>query len=205
MKQYTKTELANRALDLAGKDTLLSYDTATDPVAKLVQRNFSPVFLRCLRKADWPFALKRITLNPSATLPVNEFSTQFSLPNDFVRLARLWPTCSPYKIEGTSILIDEPSITLKYVSSDHVENPGYIDPVFAEYFSHELAVAIIYKETDSTELKRELKAAALDMFHEASALFSQEDSNDEIPESVWITTRYADYPLQEEIRIQGLE
>ena len=33
MKQYTKTELANRALDLAGKDTLLSYDTATDPVA----------------------------------------------------------------------------------------------------------------------------------------------------------------------------
>lgn len=205
MQSYTKTDLANRAFDIVGLETVLNIDTATSADAKLVQRNFAPVMLRCLRKADWPFALKRISLNPSATAPENEFSYKFSLPSDFARLARLWPVFTPYKIEGTYILTDEASITLKYVSSDAVTNPGYLDPVFAEYFAHELAVAICYKKTDSVNLRKEIMQAAINLFHEASALFSQEDTDDAMPESPWITARYGDYNIPQEIRIEGLE
>lgn len=207
MTQSSRTALANRALDLVGKDTKLDIDVATDAVAKNVQRNFTPVFLRCLRKFDWPFAIKRLSLNPSGTTPVNEFSYQFDLPNDYVKLAGIDPWNIAYKMEGNSLLCNENAVTLKYVSSDCLSIPANIDPDFAEYFAHELAVALTYKMTDSVQLRKELREASKALYAEATALLSQEGTDDPLPESPWITDRYGggDPGTTQEIRIVGLE
>ncbi|HWT40385.1 MAG TPA: hypothetical protein VN081_03925 [Dongiaceae bacterium] len=209
---YSKTSIANRALDLVGKDTKLDITTATDTDAKNVQRNYKPVFLRCLRKADWPFAIKRVALNPSSTAPVNEYSYAFPLPPDYVRLSQIFPKWTEYQIENGLLLTNEQIITIKYVSSDCIEAPGKIDPSFAEFLSHELAAALTYKMTDSINLRKELRDAANGYFHEAAALLSQEGTDDPLPESPWIAARYfpssdfgCDYNNPQEIRIQGLE
>lgn len=210
MAGFTKTSLANRALDLVGKDTMLDYNTATNTYAKNVQRNFEPVFKRCLRKSDWPFALKRVSLSPDAATPENQFSYQFTLPSDFVKLSDLWPKYFgepvPHTVEGGKLLCNENAVTIKYVSGLCIKNPTGIDPNFAEYFCHELAVALTYKMTDSVQLRKELRETAKEIFEEATSLHSQEGTDDPIPESEWITVRYgAGQTIHDEIRIEGLE
>lgn len=202
-----KTILVNRALDLVGKDALLDFDTDTSATARVMQRNYEPVMLRCLRRAEWSFAIKRVNLNPLASAPVNEFSFAFQLPGDMLKMIKLFPTGIPYKIENGRILCDENAITIKYVSNEALTDPSICDPSFAEYFAHELAVAVCYKFTDSVALRNELKKSAEEMFREAAAMFSQEDTDDPLPESNWVTARWtvgADLE-QNSIRIAGIE
>lgn len=207
---YSKTSLANRALDLVGKATVLDITTATGADAKNVNRHFEPVFKRCLRRYDWPFALKRMQLNPDASAPVNEFAYKFALPANYVRLADIWPKLYgsplPYKIEEGYILCDENDITIKYVSSAVLSDLSSLDPNFAEYFAHELAVALTYKMTDSVALRKDLRDTARELYAEATALLSQEGTDDPVPESPWITDRYGGSSnIHDEISIEGLE
>lgn len=205
MPYFTKTEICNRALDLVGKDTYLDIDTSTNTTALLVARNWQPVMLRCLRKAQWPWAIKRVTLSPSVTVPENEFSNAFSLPAGMLKLIRVWPANIVFKIEGEYILSDEDELTLKYVGNEPLTDPSVCDPAFAEYLAHELAVAISYKITDSVVLRKELKEAAAELFKEATAIFSQEDVDDTLPESPWVAARGWDDYEDGTIRIDGLE
>lgn len=202
---YTRTSLANRALDIVSKDTELDIDAATSATGKLVLRNYDAVFKRCLRKAQWPWAIKRMALNPSADEPVNEFTYAFDLPSGFEKLIRIWPSRVPYKREGRQILCDENAITIKYIDNAAIQDPSVIDSDFAEYFAHELAAAIIMKVTDSVALRKEVRDLAKERFTEAAALFSQEDTDDAIEESPWITVRDTDDYENGTIRIEGLE
>lgn len=202
---FSKTSIANKALDLVGKDPLLDLDSSTSPLGKLVQRNYDTTLLRCLRKSPWPWCLTRRALNPSGDSPLNEFAYAFDLPGDFVKMVKVWPTTAPYKIEGGQILCDENSLTIKYVDNRALVDPSVMDPAFAEYFAHELAVAISYKLTDSVALKNDLRKEAKERFLEAAALFSQEDTEDALPEAFWVTDRYGSAVEDGTIRIEGLE
>jgi hypothetical protein len=201
---YSRTSLANRACDLVGKDTFLDLDTDTTTWGKIVKRNFEPIFKYCLRKSPWPVPMVRMSLNPSATAPENEFSYAFDLPGNFIKLVRIFPDGIKYKREGDQIITDESAITIKYISSAVIDDPAKIDPDFAEYFAHSLAVAISYKATDSVALRNELKKEADRLFQEAAALFSQEDTDDDIEESPWVTARSASYDYGT-IKLEGLE
>lgn len=189
------TSLANRALDLVGKDIFLDIETSTSADARLVKRNYEPVLLRCLRKSDWPFALSRQSLNPDTVAPVNEFQYAYELPSDFVKLTRTFDKWICYKMEGTKRLVcNEQTLTVLYVNNKTLIDPSTMDPSFAEYFSHELAIALTYKLSDSINLRKELEQKALTLFEEAAAMHSQEGTDDPLPESPWITARYYDNP-----------
>lgn len=204
MSYFSRTSLANRALDLTGQDTILDLDTSTTATGKLVQRNFEPVFLRCLRKADWNFAIKRVSLAQVSPDPVNQYAFTYALPADCFKILLVFPRFSAYKVEQKYILSDESELILKYVSDEAIQDPEKVDPCFAEYFAHELAVAISYRITDSSVLRTELRTEAERLFKESAALFSQEGVDDEMPDSPWISTR-GFIPADGTIRIEGLE
>lgn len=202
---FSRTSLANRALDLVGKQTLLDLDADTSDTAKTMRRNYDLVFMRCLRKAEWPWAIKRYALSPSATPPVNEFSHAFPLPSDCVKVLRVWPKSTFYKVEDGHILSDESSMTIKYISNETLSTPSKVDPLFADYFAHELAIAVVQKFTDSTTLRQLLQKDAKERYSEATGVFSQEDVNDPMVESPWIDDRDAGMYEEGTIRIAGLE
>lgn len=194
---YTKTTLANRALDIVGKATITDYDTGAGATADCVRRNYEVVLKRCLRKAEPSFAIVREELTNTGSDPVNEFDFEFAEPAAMVKLLRVWATDDistntsfKFKRESGKILTDEESITIKYISSACFATPSLIaDDTFAEYFAHELAVAMAYKLTDSVTLRAEIKKEAFARFEETTAINSQEDTNDDPVESPWVTAR----------------
>lgn len=203
---YSDTALANRALSLVGKTpNLLDLATDTTPVGRLIKLHYEPVFLRCLRKSDWPFAIRRVDLSPSATAPENEFSTAFPLPGTLLRLLEVFPRGIKYRIENGLLLCDESVLTIKYVDSAALSDPSDVDPAFAEWFCYELAMSIAPQLTDSSTLLSALKEFAEERFREAAAIFSQEDGPDVIQESSWVTCRWAEQTDHGTIRLSGLE
>lgn len=201
----SRTTITNLALDFLGKDPIpVDLDTATTPLAKRMQRHYDANFRRCLRKALWPFALKRTTLNPSSTAPVNEFSFAYPIPSDCVKIVQLWPSNADYRREGRKILTDESSVTIRYVSDESVLDPSYCDADFIEWVALSLAVRASYGLTDSVDLRKDLTARAEEAFKEATATFSMEDTEEAIGDSIFITDReYASDT--DEIRLYGLE
>ncbi len=201
----SKTSLANRALSLVGRDpNLLDLDTDTTPVGRLIALQYDPVFLRCLRKSEWPFSIKRLALSPSSTAPANEFSKKFPVPTTMMRLLEVYPQGIKYRIEEGHIACDEDAITIRYVDSACLSDPSVCDAAFAEWFVYELALALSPSLTDSTTLQGNLNKLAEARYREAAALYSQEDGPDTIPESIWVTSR-ASYNSEESIRYDGYE
>lgn len=203
---YSVTSLANRALSLVGKSpNLLDLNTDTTATGRLVKLHYEPVYLRCLRKSDWPFAIKRVDLSPSATAPENEFSTAFPLPGTLLRLLEVFPRGIKYRVEEGSLLCDESVVTIKYVDKATLTDPSGADPAFAEWFCYELALSLAPQLTDSTTLISALKTFSEERFKEAAALYSQEDGPDVIIESSWVTSRWRDQSDEGTIRLSGLE
>lgn len=170
---FTKLDIYNRALDLTGSEPLNTI-TQDNDTARILSRNYDKILLRCLRRFPWPFAIKRVVLAPDATGPENEFDNQFTLPVDYVRTDEVFPLGIAYRIEHGKLFSDETTITLRYVSSESLEFTNKFDPDFAEYFSHELAVAIVYSLTDSPDLRALLAKETDARFKEATAVSSQE-------------------------------
>ena len=181
----SKLEVYNRALDLIGSVPLNSETEDTD-TARILERNYDRVLLRCLRSFIWPFAVKRTTLAPDATPPLNEFANRFLLPADYVRTDEVFPRGCAYRVERGYIFSDESSITLRYISDESLTLTDKMDPGFAEYFAHELAIAISFSLTDSTDLRSMLMKESKQRFQEATAINSQEFPEVEYDEGPWI-------------------
>lgn len=169
---FTKLDIYNRALDLTGSEPLNTI-TQDNDTARILSRNYDNILLRCLRRFPWPFAIKRVALSLDTDSPENEFDNQFTLPVDYVRTDEVFPLGIAYRIERGKLLSDETDITLRYVSSESLEFTNKFDPDFAEYFSHELALAVVYSLTDSSNQPR-LEKETEARFKEATAVSSQE-------------------------------
>lgn len=181
----TKLDIANRALDLTGSVPLSALDQDND-TARIIERNYDKILLRCLRKFPWPFAVKRVNLAPEATSPLNEFANQFILPADYLRTDEVFPRGFPYRIERDRLFSDESSVTLRYISSESLTETYRMDDGFVEYFAHELAAAICFSLTDSFTLRSALMKDAKDRFTEATAIDSQEFPEVEYDPGPWI-------------------
>lgn len=203
---YSKTSLANRALSLVGKNPgLLDLDTDTTPVGRLINLHYEPVFLRCLRKSEWPFAITRQALSPDATAPQNEFSYRFAIPGSMMKLLQVYPEQTKFRIEDGWLLANDNAITIRYIDNSSLQDPSVVDPAFAEWFTYELALSIAPQLTDSTTMISALKEFSEQRYREAAGLFSQEDGPDVIQESSWVTSRWSGTGMFGTIEYNGLE
>lgn len=202
---YTRTGLVNIALMWLGKELLNDLDTDTSPLARKIRPFFGHVFRRCLRVSAWPFALRRQALAQEATAPENEFSYRFAIPSDSCKLVRMYPNNVPYRQEGESILTDAPSLTLQYVSTDSVDNPSNVSCDFADFFGLTLAAQLAPTTLDDTDRIILLENKADKAMKLAAAQYSQEDTEYQIDDSVWVTDRAYYNAEHDSIRIEGLE
>lgn len=112
----SKTEIANRALLLIGETQILDIDDASDPTARKVKVFFQSTLEAELETTVWYFARKRAILAADAETPDFEFTYQFTLPNDFLRL--IGPeNPTDWLLEGDKILTnDGNTIKVTYIA-----------------------------------------------------------------------------------------
>ena len=175
----SKVEICNIALQLIGDESIISL---SDGTTQAEQCNFRYDSARrsVLEMHPWNFALSRGSLSLSATTPVFDFSHQFTLPNDCLRVIATDKELDTvynsdpyfngyktigfqssfaagrdrYKIEGRNLLYDDDTCFILYLRNE--ENTTLFSPLFVEALALFLASRIAYKITGSRSMEREL-------------------------------------------------
>jgi len=158
----SNTSLCNQALAMIGAKRLNDLDTDNSVEAIQCRTHFEPTRDSLLRSHWWGFASARASLAQDTVSPDFEWSNQFHLPGDFLRLRAVYDDNLPdkitrysYAIEGQLLLTNESSVDLRYVRK--VTDPTEFDSLFIEVLVLSLAIKLVMPLTQSRLLRRELK------------------------------------------------
>ena len=140
-----------------------------------------------LRIHDWKFAIKRSTLAPDVATPDYEWSKQFTLPSDLIRLIEIYPHTVKYRIEANKILCNESVLYIKYIY--RVTDPNEMDDTFRETLSAMLAKEMAIALTDSQRKKESAEGLYEVKLGDARYAGSIEDDLDTLESDDWLNSR----------------
>ncbi len=168
--------ICNMMLDLLNQPSITQLSSPETATEKLCARWYDQVRRTTLRKHTWNFALKRISLAALSEAPVSDYSAQFQLPSDFLRILDIGERNAQevdYEIENGNLLLNaEGPVYIRYVYN--IETVSQFDPLFIEVFAAELALKLSGKFGKSANEKAELKSYIDDLKEEAHAIDGQE-------------------------------
>lgn len=116
-----------------------------------------------LRASNWHFAKARQMLGALSEAPAFEFTYQYQLPTDFLRLIRIGdfiaypaPTVQNlYEIEGRRLMTNlPPSLPIKYIRRE--VDSSLWDPCFVEMLACRLALTTCERITGKTSLMQQI-------------------------------------------------
>jgi len=153
----SETDICNLALTRFGDRTITSL-TENSKAARLCALHYPRSRDMVLRAHPWNFAVKRKALSLSTTTPAYEFTSQFALPVDCLRVIRTgWDAASlsvEYRIEGRNLLCSESEAIIEYVA--RIEDPTQFDHLFIDVLSARLAAEICMAMTDNAGMTKNL-------------------------------------------------
>lgn len=167
----SQTDICNSALQRVGAATIMDI-TDNSREARACAVAYDSTRRAELRKRKWRFAMKRATLAPDTGAPNFEYTYQFTLPSDCLRIAL--PADNPeldWSLEGRKILtntfqspflgaspqpaVTGPALFLRYVSD--IEDATQFDTSFYELMGIALAIKICEPLTQSNQKKAGLQ------------------------------------------------
>lgn len=142
--------ISNSALAKIGAERILSLSDDSK-AARLCKQQFTPIFNEVLRSHPWNFAIKRVELAKTINTPAFEFTSEFQLPNDCLRvIGTNLLNEDQYSIEGDKVLTNTDALKIRYLSSDI--QVGLVDENFAEAMSMRMAADLAYSIKQSIPL-----------------------------------------------------
>jgi hypothetical protein len=152
-----------------------------------------------LASSDWNFARGRITLADHSDDPPAAWGYRYQYPSDCIKFRRITNPAGekkppiPYRIE----LSDDRETRSILTNLDEAEGVYTFNltqvNLFDEYFvlmlSFALASNLTYSITGKLELRQEMNRAFVEMSRAATAVNSNEDTEDLPPEADWIDGR----------------
>lgn len=180
-------DVCNSALQRVGANSIISLaDNSRE--ARAVSLSFDSNRRDEIRKHNWNFAIKRVILAPDATAPAFEFTYQFTLPADCLRVMRPPTTNLDWEIEGRKILTNDSSVlNLKYIAD--ITDVAQWDSSFYNVFASALALDIVEVLTQSNQKKAMLKEDYKDAIAEAKKMDSFEAGPEDPPDDEWWLAR----------------
>lgn len=185
MASTSKITICTNALIQLGSQPISSFDDGSDN-ALLCSNLWEQTRDGVLRAHPWNCAIKRVSLAPSAVVPVYGFSFAFDFPPEMLRLLEV-DTLGNYKVEGRQILADENPILIKYVFRNE-DVPSY-DALLVEALTAAMKAALAYPITKSTTKESETLALYLVRLRLARSVDAQEDTPDAIGDSQLLSAR----------------
>jgi hypothetical protein len=141
-----------------------------------------------IRSGKWNFATKRVELASTVNTPSFEYTYEFQLPSDCLKVLRLEQEDVKYVIEGNKLLTNETSIKIKYISD--VTDTDLFPSDFSEVLALKLACDICMQLTQDRLLKRDLLAELQVLLADARSMDAQEGTPDDLVNDVWLNSRY---------------
>lgn len=198
----SKVDIINRAMIKLGAPTIADPNEDSEQALK-ANVVFDSLLASELRKHAWSFAIARTQLAALAEAPAYEWTYQFQLPADFVRVVQVndyWQFAGvreatdeaavPYVIEGTKLLTNFTApLRFRYVRNVS-EDPTTWDATFVEAFACRLAEELCETLTKSVAKKAQMEKDYLQAVREARRVNAIELPPVPLPDNSWITGRY---------------
>ena len=167
-------DICNRALNQLGATTILSL-TEDSKNARLCNSRYTQVRDAVFRSHPWNCLQERLELAQSTTTPAWGYSFKYDLPGDCLRLLRILDYDSDHKVEGRSILSNNSSMKILYIS--RVTDPNQYDENLRETLSAALAADIAYAITSNNTTQQNMLALYQEKLRDARFVDSTEGYN----------------------------
>ena len=118
---------------------------------------------------------KRVELAQSTTTPAWGFKFKYDLPGDCLRLLKILDFDSNYRVEGRSILSDNTTMKILYIS--RVEDPNEYDELLRETLSAALGADIAYAITSNNTTSQNMIINYQEKLKDARFVDSTEGQN----------------------------
>lgn len=154
--------IINRALIRVAKDRINSIDENTQE-AIIANEIWDSCREEVLEEGPWSFAVGRANLALTGNTPTFEYTYEFQLPSDCLRVLEL-PEVEgdlEYEVEGNKLLTNVSTLKIKYIKN--ITNTGLFSPSFVKAMylklASELATAFRRNETLANKLMQEYENA----------------------------------------------
>lgn len=180
-------ELVNRALSSIGNESILTLSDGTT-VSNTCRNLYQGIVDATIRDNLWNSCAKRVQLALLTEEPVFGWTNQHQLPDDFLRVNRIYPNFFgeiPYAVEGQILLSDVDPVNLIYVARVGV---NIMDASLQNAIVYRLAMALAIPIKRSESLQRSMAALY-------SAEITQAVFNDaiEMPSQVYVVDSWPSF------------
>ncbi len=167
-------DICNTALNQLGASTILTL-TEDSKNARLCNARYTQIRDAVFRSHPFNCLQKRVELSSSTTTPAWGYSFKYDLPGDCLRLLRILDYDSDHKVEGRSILSNNSSMKILYIS--RITDPNQYDELLRETISAALAADIAYAITSNNTTQQNMIALYQDKLRDARFVDSTEGYN----------------------------
>jgi hypothetical protein len=179
-------QIINNALIKIGASAILTL-TENSESARAANLIYEQVRDASIRDHVWNFAIRRVELAQNSTAPAFEFSYQYNLPSDCLRVLRMEDMGMYYKIEGGKLLTDEGTAKILYLS--RVEDVNLFDALFVEALSARIAAELSVTLSESNTLYANMMEIYQRKIADARSMDAQESGYQEIIADTWLDSR----------------
>lgn len=190
-------EICNSALNILGANNITAL-TEDSKNARLCNQRYEPLRDAVFREHTWNCLVKRVQLAQDTASPTHEYTYQYQLPSDCIRVLSLGgyhdgsssnvDGGQKFKVEGRKILTDEDTVYLIY--SARIADPTQYDSLLIESIVARLAAELCYAITSSTSLAVALKQDYNEKLRLARHADATEGTPDYIDSSTFINSRF---------------
>lgn len=190
-------EICNSALNMLGANNITAL-TEDSKNARLLNQRYESVRDSVFRSHTWNCLIKRVELAADSDTPTHEYSYQYTLPADCIRVLKVGghhngsssdlDSGQKFKIEGRKLLTDETTIYLIYIFKN--TDPNEYDTLLIETIAARLASELCYAITASTSLAGQMYELYNQKLREARFVDATEGTADNIDSSSFINSRY---------------
>jgi hypothetical protein len=179
-------QIVNNALIKIGASTILTL-TENSEAARAANLIYEQVRDASIRDHVWNFAIRRVELAQNSTAPAFEFSYQYNLPSDCLRVLQMEDMGMYYKIEGGKLLTDEGTAKILYLS--RVEDVNLFDALFVEALSTRIAAELSITLSESNTLYSNMMEMYQRKIADARSMDAQESGYQELIADTWLDSR----------------
>lgn len=182
MATPTPVSICSNALLILGDNPIASFNDGTDR-ARLASNLWDSTRDYVLRRHPWNCAVKRVLLAPDATPPAFDYSRQFLLPGDSLRVLSVGQQGErlDYVLEGRLILADVESLPLRYIFRN--TNVATWDAMLVHAMTVVMRSLFAYPITESGNLEGLIEQVLREVLKESRAVDGQEDPGDALDDS----------------------
>jgi len=189
MTEISDVSICNMALGHIGDQRITSLDDNTE-AAKACNAFYAILRDEVTQAYPWNFAITRVNLASTATVPVYEYTNTFNLPTNpwCLRVLEVQDfTEREWTVEGRKLLVNASSVNIRYIK--RLENPGDMTPLFASALSLRLAASLAVRLTEDLKKQAQMWKLYTAVRREARIADSQEGAPPVIKSTVFAEAR----------------